>query len=47
MDYQGGVDKGAFYLKNGGFFNDYTTPRKIFTRSTTGKKPEIDFSKLP
>lgn len=47
MDYQGGVDHGAFYLKNGGFFNDYTTPRKIFTRTSSGKKPEIDFSKLP
>lgn len=47
MDYQGGVDHGAFYLKNGGFFNDYTTPRKIFTRTSAGKKPEIDFSKLP
>ncbi|WP_025141476.1 DUF3472 domain-containing protein [Pedobacter jeongneungensis] len=47
VDYQGGTEKGAFYLKNGGFFNDYTTPRKIFTRTSTGKKPEIDFSKLP
>ncbi|MGN7987471.1 DUF3472 domain-containing protein [Pedobacter sp. 22226] len=47
MDYQGGTEKGAFYLKNGGFFNDYTTPGKIFTRSSAGKKPEIDFSKLP
>jgi hypothetical protein len=47
MDYQGGVDKGAFYLKNGGFFNDYTTPKKILTRTSTSKKPEIDFSKLP
>lgn len=47
MDYQGGINKGAFYLKNGGFFNNYTMPGKIFSRSTKGKKPEIDFSKLP
>jgi len=47
MDYQGGVDNGAFYLKNGGFFNDYTTAGKIFNRTSKGKKPEIDFSKLP
>lgn len=47
MDYQGGLDNGAFYLKNGGFFNDYTTAGKIFTRTSKGKKPEIDFSKLP
>jgi len=47
MDYQGGIDKGAFYLKNGGFFNDYTSPRKVLNRNTAGKQPEIDFSKLP
>jgi hypothetical protein len=47
MDYQGGVDKGAFYLKNGGFFNDYTTPKKVLARTSIGKKPEIDFNKLP
>jgi hypothetical protein len=47
MDYQGGTEKGALYLKNGGFFNDYTTPRKILNRTSNGKKPEIDFSKLP
>ncbi|GGH14359.1 DUF3472 domain-containing protein [Pedobacter zeae] len=47
MDYQGGIDKGTFYLKNGGFFNDYTPPRKILNRTTAGKQPEIDFNKLP
>ncbi|KIA93859.1 nematoblast specific protein [Pedobacter kyungheensis] len=47
MDYQGGIDKGAFYLKNGGFFNDYTSPRKVLNRTTEGKRPEIDFGKLP
>lgn len=47
MDYQCGIDKGAFYLKNGGFFNDYTSPGKVLNRTTVGKQPEIDFSKLP
>jgi len=47
MDYQGGIEKGAFYLKNGGFFNDYTPPRKVLNRTTAGKQPEIDFNKLP
>ncbi|WP_175633597.1 DUF3472 domain-containing protein [Pedobacter ghigonis] len=47
MDYQGGINKGSFYLKNGGFFNDYTSPRKVLNRTTVGKQPEIDFSKLP
>ncbi|PWS32964.1 DUF3472 domain-containing protein [Pedobacter paludis] len=47
MDYGGGIEKGSFYLKNGGFFNDFTTPKIILNRTSTGKKPEIDFSKLP
>ncbi len=47
MDYQGGTEKGMFYLKNGGFFNDYTKPGKILNRASAGRKPEIDFSKLP
>jgi len=47
MDFAGGLEKGSFYLKDGGFFNDYTTPKTIFTRPLNNKKPEIDFSKLP
>ncbi|WP_421941634.1 DUF3472 domain-containing protein [Pedobacter sp.] len=47
MDYAGGVEQGAFFLKNCGFFNNYTIPRTIFSRKETGKKPEIDFAKLP
>lgn len=47
MDYGGGIENGSFYLKNGGFFNDFTTPKIILNRTSTGKKPEIDFSKLP
>lgn len=47
MDYAGGIEQGAFFLKNCGFFNHYTTPKTIFTRSEKGKKPEIDFARLP
>jgi len=47
MDFAGGLEKDSFYLKDGGFFNNYTTPKTTFTRSLTNKKPEIDFSKLP
>jgi hypothetical protein len=47
MDFAGGLDNGSFYLKNGGFFNNYTTPKTIFTRPLHNKKPEINFSTLP
>ena len=47
MDYSGGMDKDFFYLKNGGFFNDYTKTQSIFTRPLGQHKPNIDFNKLP
>lgn len=47
MDYQGGVVKNCFYLKNCGFFNNYTPYKTIFERKAEGKIPQIDFSKLP
>ncbi len=47
MDFAGGLDKELFYLKDGGFFNDYTTPKTIFTRPLTNNKPEINFNNLP
>ncbi|MDL2142038.1 DUF3472 domain-containing protein [Flavobacterium tructae] len=47
MDFAGGTENGFFYLKNGGFFNDYTTPKTIFTKPLTNKKPEINFNTLP
>lgn len=47
MDYAGGLDKDSFYLKNGGFFDNNTTPKTIFTRPLTNKKPEINFKNLP
>lgn len=47
MDYSGGMDKDFFYLKNGGFFNDYTKTQSVFTRPLGQHKPDIDFNKLP
>lgn len=47
MDFAGGLDNNAFYLKDGGFFNNYTTPKTIFARSLNNKKPEINFDALP
>ncbi|WP_316822249.1 DUF3472 domain-containing protein [Pedobacter gandavensis] len=47
-DYTGGADQTVFYLKNCGFFNDFTPIRTPFHRKSTGKThPEIDFNKLP
>jgi hypothetical protein len=47
MDFAGGLDNTSFYLKDGGFFNNYTTPKTIFTRPLNNKKPEINFDTLP
>lgn len=47
MDFAGGLEKDSFYLKDGGFFNNYTTPKTTFTRPLNNKKPEINFSNLP
>lgn len=47
MDYAGGLDNGAFYLKNGGFFDEFISVNQVFTRTTTGVKPEINFNNLP
>lgn len=48
LDYQGGLvaDKSAFYLKMGGFFNEYTLFRSMFERIPVGTMPEIDFAAL-
>jgi hypothetical protein len=46
-DYAGGVSNGAFFLKNCGFFNNFTVPKQLFFSDSANLKPEIDFSKLP
>jgi len=47
MDYSGGIDGTAFYLKNCGFFNNYTVRNTLFERHLSNKTPEIDLDKLP
>ncbi len=45
-DYQGGVKNGRFYLKNGGFFDDFTTYGSKFSREATAA-PALDLTQLP
>ncbi|WDF64822.1 DUF3472 domain-containing protein [Flavobacterium sp. KACC 22763] len=47
MDFAGGLENDSFYLKDGGFFDAFTTPKTIFTRPLNNKKPEINFNTLP
>ena len=48
LDYAGGTDGSSFFLKNGGFFNQTTTPGAVFERNATaGTKPKIEFQSLP
>lgn len=47
MDYSGGLDKDSFYLKDGGFFNNYTKTHTIFKKPLGNNKPTIDFNTLP
>jgi hypothetical protein len=48
MDYRGGVEDGAFFLQNGGFFSRYT-PIGITLRNEANEKPappDVDLGKL-
>jgi hypothetical protein len=47
MDYAGGTDGNAFYLKNCGFFSNYTIRNTIFETAVTGTGPDVDLEKLP
>lgn len=47
MDYGGGVKKGSFYLRNCGFFSDYTQLNTSFERPLLGKLPVVDVAALP
>jgi hypothetical protein len=47
MDYAGGTDGNAFYLKNCGFFNNYTIRNTMFERPAAGKAPDVELDKLP
>lgn len=47
MDYAGGLQNGAFYLRNGGFFSPNVPINQNFTRPATGQAPAVDISTLP
>ncbi|HVS92898.1 MAG TPA: DUF3472 domain-containing protein, partial [Mucilaginibacter sp.] len=47
MDYAGGTKDGSFYLKNCGFFNNYTPRNTYFERPVSGRKPDVDLNNLP
>ncbi|WP_134090823.1 DUF3472 domain-containing protein [Olivibacter sp. XZL3] len=47
MDYSGGSEQKKFFLRNFGFFNDYTPIGTVFHRTTGGVKPTIEFNELP
>lgn len=46
MDYAGGVKTNTFYLRNCGFFNDYTSIDTWFERPLTNKQPVVDLDEL-
>jgi hypothetical protein len=47
VDYAGGTEGNAFFLKNCGFFNSNVPIGTFFDRASTGHPPLIDFDKLP
>lgn len=47
LDYAGGEENGQFYLRNCGFFDDYTAIGELFKRPKANQKPAIDFNELP
>lgn len=49
LDYGGGVKGDSFYLRNGGFFSNYTQLDQWLqrTRADDDKTPDIDFTALP
>lgn len=47
MDYGGGVRGNTFYLRQCGFFSDFTPLDQVFTRPAVAQPPAIDFSSLP
>jgi len=46
LDYAGGISGNSFYLRNCGFFSDYTPAYRMFKRESSNNPPEIDFTAL-
>ena len=47
MDYSGGAENQAFFMKNCGFFNETTAIDSYFERKESGIPPVINFEDLP
>jgi hypothetical protein len=47
MDYAGGLRNNGFYLRIGGFFNNYVPINQSFTRAALGTTPALNLSALP
>lgn len=47
MDYAGGIENGTFFMKNCGFFNQFTIIDSWHDRTPNGQKPQINLSALP
>lgn len=47
LDYGGGEAGNRFFLRNCGFFADYTVIDTFFERTAEGKQPTVDLSRLP
>ncbi|UZH55418.1 DUF3472 domain-containing protein [Salinimicrobium tongyeongense] len=47
MDYAGGEIDEGYYLKNCGFFNNFTQVETEFSRKENGSAPQIKFKNLP
>jgi hypothetical protein len=47
MDYGGGSEGNAFFLRNCGFFNEFTPHNTLFERIRSNRHPDIQFEKLP
>jgi hypothetical protein len=45
-DYAGGFMGNKFFMKNAGFFNQFTAMDQLFKREAMGVKPEINFDEL-
>jgi len=46
-DYAGGILDGEFYLRNCGFFSNFTPAKTMFTKKEANQKPNVDLSRLP
>ncbi len=47
LDFSGGIQNDAFFLRNGGFFNGEIPLNSQFSRNANGQAPTIDFNSLP